>query len=429
MAGDLLQLPCADKTLSSVDPAKALEETIAHVDELDYEKALLAVDQGIRSLPCTQHEVTRKTLVDLHFFQGMTEFMMGNQFKAKRGFSAALAVNIDTPWKKNYPPAPQAVFLDAKSDLLSRGTTTLGIDVGGQGLKALSVDGQVIGSDAPGQLLLYRGRHLVRYVGEDDAVRAALVDISGEGGALVTRAALRSAVLNLAWGGVAESAGRLTLGEVARNQGADKVYVIVGELGQDLRAFTFDVASEQLLPLSVDQAAVAALLGEQDGKGGGGGVVIGDGDAGRVGLVVSGGAAITGKDLYGTGALRLHFRLVKGLELGLGFQAGFGDYDATRYLVQPLVHVDVRYRLEGGPFHLYFGGRGLVGFGHSQTLESDESLHLFGGGAGVLGFDITPGGDKGFVINLDLGVGGLSRADGPGGQFYVGLGAGVGFRL
>ena len=427
MAGDLLQLPCADKTLATVDPSVALKETISHVDELDYEKALITVDQGIRSLPCTQHEVTRKTLVDLHFFQGITEFMIGHQSKAKRAFSAALALDIETPWKKNYPPAPQAVFLDAKSDLLSRGTAPVGIDVTGGELKALSVDGLNIGVKNPGELLLYRGRHLVRYVDGDDRVRAALVDVSGEGGALVTRPALRTAVLNLAWGGVAAPAGRLTLSELARNRGVDKTWVIVGEVGADLRAFSYEVGTGQLMPFGVDGDAVAALLEGKDGKGGAG--TVGDGDAGRVGLVVAGGAAITGRDLYGTGALRVHFRLIKGLELGLGFQAGFGDYDATRYLFQPLVHVDIRYRLEKGPFHLYFGGRGLVGFGHSQTVESDASLHIFGGGAGVVGFDVTPGADKGFVINLDLGIGGLSRADGPGGQFYAGLGAGVGFRI
>ena len=434
MAGDLLELPCADKTLSTVDPSAALKETIAHVDELDYEKALLKVDQGIRSLPCTSHDVTRKTLVDLHFFQGITEFMMGNKSKAKRGFSAALALDIETRWKKNYPPAPQAVFLDAKSDLLSRGTAPLGIDVSGGEIEALSVDGLDVDVGAPGELLLYRGRHLVRYVDQDDKVRAALVDVSGEGGALVTRPALRTSVLNLAWGGVAESAGRLTLSELARNRGVDKAWVIVGDSANKLRAFSYEVGSEQLTPLSVDGAAVAALLdGDKGGKGGKGGKGAGgaasDGDAGRVGLVVTGGAALTGKDLYGVGALRVHFRLVAGLELGLGFQAGFGDYDATRYLFQPLINVDVRYRFEGGPFHLYFGGRGLVGFSHSQTIESDDSMHVFGGGAGVIGFDVTPAGDKGFVINLDLGLGGLSRADGPGGQLYVGLGAGVGFRI
>lgn len=431
MAGGLLPLPCADQTLAQVDPEVVLRETISHIDELDYEKALLSVDQGIRALPCSAHPVTKATLVDMHFFQGLTEHMMGNTAKARRAFSAALAVDIETPWKKQYPPAPQAVFLDAKSELLSRGTAHLGIDVRGEDLKSLSVDGVEIGAAAPSELLLYRGRHLVRYVDARDGVHAALVDVAQEGGVLVTRLALREAVLGLAWGGVATSAGKLALGELARNRGATTAWVVTGGQGAS-RAFSFDAAAGTVTEVPVDAAAVAALLDEGKGRGGkgghGGAGATGDGP-GRLGLVLGGGFSMTGADPFGAVSLRLHVQIAGGLDIGLGVQSAFRPFDADTTNVQPLVMLDVRWRLPDGPFHVYFGGRGLLGVSHSQLVQEDDTVYAFGGGAGLVGFDLTPAGQKGFVVNLDAMVGGTSRADADGGQLVVGVGAGVGFRL
>ena len=436
MAGDLLLLPCADSTLADIDPAQQLEEAIAHVDELDNEKALLKIDQGLKALPCTRFEVSRQTLLDLHFYQGLAHYDLGNQPKAKRAFGAALAVNIDMPWKKEYPPAPQTVFLDAKSELLGRGTTTLGIDASGAGLKSLSVDGGDIPIGSASTLTLYRGRHLVRYVDGDDKAHGSLVDISGDGGALISREALRAAVLNLAWGGIGAQAGKIALTELARNRGADRAIVVVlGEDSGDVRAFSFDSAAGTMLPLAVDGDAVAALLdgkgkGKGKGKGGGAGAGAdaGDNSAGRVGIVVNGGFGMAGKNPYGVAALRLHFRLVKGLELGVGGHAGMRNSEAGTILL-PAITLDLRYRFEGGPFHLYFGGRGLVAFSHDQQDTASTEIYGIGGGAGVIGFDLTPMGDKGFFVNVDIAAGATSRA-GPGGaQLFLTAGAGVGVRF
>ena len=437
MAGDLLQLPCADSTLAEVDPAERLELAIAHVDELDYEKALLEIDAGLKALPCTRFEVSRQTLIDLHFFQGMAHYDLGNQAKAKRGFLAALAVNIDMPWKKEYPPAPQAVFLDAKSELLGRGTTTLGIDPTGAGLKSLSGDGGEVPIGSAAVLTLYRGRHLVRYVDADGNAHGSLVDVGEDGGALMSREALRAVVLNLAWGGVGTSAGKIALAELARNRGADRAIVIVlGAADAAPRAFSFEVAGGAMLPLAVDGEALAALLDEDSkgkgkgkgGAGGGGAAVDDDNRAGRVGVVVNGGLGVAGRNPDGVAALRLHIRLVKGLELGVGGQAGFRDSVAGTILL-PAVTFDLRYRLEGGPFHMYFGGRGLVGFSHDQQDTTSTEVLAIGGGGAVVGFDITPGGDKGFINNVDVAAGVTNRAGISGAQLFLTAGAGIGARF
>jgi len=432
-AGDLLQLPCADSTLADVDPAAALEAAIAHIDELDHEKGLLKIDQGIRALPCTSSEVTRQTLIDLHFFQAMAHYDLGNQPKAKRGFEAALAVRIDMPWKTEYPPAPQALFLEAKSDLLSRGTTTLGIDAAGSGVQALSVDGSAVMTSAASELTLYRGRHLVRYVDSGGIAYAALVDVGEEGGSLISREALRTTVLNLAWGGVGASAGRIALGELARNRGADRaIVVIAGKDDDSHRAFSFDVNSGSMMPLAVDGEAVAVLTAGKKKRGGNGGDAGGGadtGESGRVGLVVGGGVLLSGTEPYGMGALRVHFRLVKGLELGVGGELGATAADDTTILL-PAITFDGRYRLDiAGVFHPYFGGRGWLAFSHDQTDRSDTEVYMVGMGGGAVGFDVTPGGGKGFLINVDIGVGAGNVAGSDEPQLHFTVGGGVGFRL
>ena len=436
-AGDLLQLPCADSTLAEVDPAAALETAIAHIDELDYEKGLLKIDQGIRALPCTQSEITRQTLIDLHFFQAMAHYDLGNQPKAKRAFAAALAVHIDIPWKTEYPPAPQAVFLEAKSELLSRGTTTLGIDAQGSGITGVAVDGTAVNVDTPAELMLYRGRHLVRYLDSGGVAHAALVDVGEKGGTLISREALRSAVLNLAWGGVGASAGKLALSELARNRGADRAIVVIPESKEHAHsAFSFDVASGSMIPLAVDGDAVAAILtGKKKKKGGGGGGGGGTapadtGDAGRVGLVIGGGLQLSGTNPYGMGALRVHFRLVEGLELGVGGEFGATTQDSST-IVLPTVAFDGRYRLDVAEvFHPYFGGRGWLAFSHGQSDPADDKIYVIPMGGATVGFDVTPGGSKGFLINVDLGIGagGVAGLEDEA-QLYLTIGGGVGFRL
>lgn len=431
-AGDLLQLPCADSTLATVDPAAALETAIAHIDELDYEKGLLKIDQGIRALPCTHSEVTRQTLIDLHFFQAMAHFDLGNEPKAKRAFAAALAVHIDMPWKREYPPAPQTVFLEAKSELLSRGTTTLGIDAQGSGLTAVAVDGTAVSVDTPAELVLYRGRHLVRYIDSGGVAHAALVDVGEEGGVLISREALRSSVLNLAWGGVGAAAGRLALADLARNRGAQRAIVVIPESKEHAHsAFSFDVQSGSMIPLSVDGEAVAAILtGKKKSGGGGGGSAPPDtGESGRLGLVLGGGLQLSGTNPYGMGALRVHFRLVEGLELGVGGEFGATSADGTT-IVLPTVAFDARYRLDvAGVFHPYFGGRGWLAFSHGQTDRADTEIYVLGMGGATVGFDVTPGGGKGFLINLDVGIGAGSVAGTEDPQLYLTIGGGVGFRL
>jgi hypothetical protein len=433
MAGDLLQLPCVDSTLAEFDPTEALEAGIAHIDELDYEKALLEIEQGIRALPCTASGVSRQTLIDLHFFQAMAHFDLGNQTKARRGFSAALAVHIDMPWKTEYPPAPQTVFLEAKSALLSRGTTTLGIDVSGAGIESLSVDGNDVTGGSVTELVLYRGRHLVRYVDRSGASHAALVDVGQNGGALISREALRGAVLALAWGGVGAAAGKIALADLARNRGADRAIVVIpGGDDRDHRAFSFNVSDATMVPLAVDSEAVAALLSgkkKRPGRGGGAAGAPDTGEAGRLGLVLGGGLLLSANTPYGMGALRVHLRLVQGLEIGVGGELGATAADGTIILL-PNALLDVRYRLDvGDHFHPYFGGRGWLSFSHGQEWREDVRIYVLGAGGGTFGFDVTPGGTKGFLINLDVGVGvgGTAGLDTP--QLHLTVGGGVGFRL
>ncbi|MEE2829692.1 MAG: hypothetical protein VX498_10945, partial [Myxococcota bacterium] len=62
MAGDLLELPCRDPELAAIDPSAALKEGVRLVGELEYEGALLALEQGIQALPCTASSIQRQTL-------------------------------------------------------------------------------------------------------------------------------------------------------------------------------------------------------------------------------------------------------------------------------------------------------------------------------------------------------------------------------
>jgi hypothetical protein len=314
------------------------------------------------------------------------------------------------------------------------------VDVRGGGIQSLSVDGGALSIAGPLDLELRQGRHLVRWVDAQGAAFARLVDVSGKGGALVTRPALRDAVLNLAWGGSAAPAARLALADLAGNRGADSVYVVVlddGGGGGAARAFQYDVAGDAVLPLQVQAGALAAAEAARAGTASAAGGKGNPSDAGRLGLTFGGGLLYEDRAPYGMGALRLHVRLVKGLELGAGFQAGFRQFtwigedgsERRSAIILPQIAIDARYRLEPGPFHFYFGGRGILGFSNRETVAADETARVLGGGAGLIGFDITPAGDKGFQFNLELAAGGISGIDAQHGGFLLSLGAGLGARL
>jgi hypothetical protein len=450
-SGDLLPLPCGDRTLGAVDPRAVVAEGTALVDDLSYDKALLRLAEGLRALPCVEAELDRKTLTDLYFFMGLAEFEEGSKKKAKRAFASALAIDIDRPWDDDYPPDPQALYEEAAAELRAEGAPSVGLDLRGGSVTEFRIDGETVDLGTPQALELHRGKHLTQYTDADGNRTSSLVNVGRDGGDFVTRDALRHGVLNLAWKPVTAGAAEAALSDLGRSRGVDEVYVVLlGEGDSADRAYRFTVSTADLLPLVIDQDAVAAemsgrerptplpkapetLSSEADIA------------AGRLGITLGGGLHVGNLHPYGLVTLRAHVRLVGGLELGGGLYLGVtaieyaapgtdsGGQLIDAVYVLPGGHFDVRYRVNLGSAHPYFGGRGIITASEIETSEAaargfEDEVGVAGGGGALVGIDITPAGPKGLILNIDF-TGGYWKLAGEGGGLLLDIGAGIGVRF
>jgi len=446
-SGDLLPLPCGDPALASVDPAAVVAEGTELVDELSYDKALLRLEEGLRALPCMEAQVDRKTLTDLYFFMGLAEFEEGSKTKAKRAFESALAIDIDRPWDDDYPPDPQALYDEAGAALKASGAPDVGVDLRGGRVTEFRVDGMTVDVATARTVPLHRGKHLIQYTADDGTRTSNLVNVGRDGGDFVSRDALRDAVLNLAWKPVTAGAAEAALADLGRSRGVDSVYVVL--LGEDddvARAYKFEVSTATVLPLSVDADALAKELRGPGASGPPAEVRDGvsseaDIAAGRVGLTVDGGLHVGNSQPYGLVTIRGDFRLVAGLEVGVGAYLGATQVEyaatdgvsTTASFVLPGVTVGARYRFNRGIGHPYLGGRGIVAVSNLEDTEAalegtEEGIAPAGGGGFVAGIDVTPGGAKGFVVNIDF-LAGYWKNAGSGGGLLLDLTAGVGVRF
>ena len=410
MAGDLTELPCPDPQLRAFDPAAALSEGVARIDELDHAAGLLALERAQRALPCTELPVSRETLASLRFYEGLAHFVLGDRAAAKRAFTQAQAVDPGRPWNRDYPPEPERLWVTVGKRLTEGGPVDVDIDLRGGGLKHVTVDGEPLDGEVL-RLPLLPGRHVVHYVDAEGGVHGRLVDVRGKG-ALVTRAALQDVVLRLDEGGIGAVAARLALQQLAVSRSADRVAVVI--LGPPDRGFSFAPSTRAVAGLGRSRAG-ARIQTE------------------RLSLTANGGLQLVGPLPYALVALRLDLRLVRGLELEGAVQSAFRPHrdsgDRAWTVVLPMFGGGLRYRREQGALRPYAGGRGLVGFGHAEDFRGTApTLGVLGAGLGVVGLDVVPSGTRGFVLNVDVAAGATSTALGDP-AFVLTVGAGVGVRL
>lgn len=433
MAGDLLLLPCSDSSLVEVDAQEVVKNGMKLIDGLDYEKGLLALKQGLDALPCSKHDISRTTLTKLHFYLGIGNAEIGNERKTRRSFSAALSINIEAPWDTNFAPHLEAIWNEARQDLLDRGRVSIKLDTRGTKITTVEVDGSEVPLESVSELLLQPGLHLIRYRDDQGARHGSLVDVSGSGGAIVSRAALNSAVLGMDQAPEVHPAASLALKSLLRDRAAKTAFIVVlDDDNRPERTFRWSLEDGSVSVLELDDSSRARImkaLGRRSRTQARLSAERGPAEPGRFGLFAGGGLLLNSSYAMPAITARIDVRLVKGLEASAGTVVGFSEAGQLP-VVLPLVSLDLRYRFLRGPAHLCLGVRGLLGFTNSETDLTDTELYTVGGVAGVVGLELTPQGDKGLTIHVDVGGGVLGQsapASPP--RFHLTATGGVGFRL
>lgn len=79
-----------------------------------------------------------------------------------------IAADVKAPsWGHDYPPDPQALFDEARTELVAATAPTVAVDLGGGQVTDFRVDGEVLDVGTAHALHLYRGKHLIQYTGAD----------------------------------------------------------------------------------------------------------------------------------------------------------------------------------------------------------------------------------------------------------------------
>ena len=164
-----------------------LVEARGRIDELDFDAALAALEQGSPFAACVG-EVQRESLYDLFFLAGYARFFSDDRPDAERLFALAAAVDPGRRWNDELPPTAKGAFLDALQATLEASAPA----VDTREVVGLTIDGREVDPERAASLL--PGVHMLRVGGRTFVLRLPAAG-DAEVVRLIPAESLRSALL------------------------------------------------------------------------------------------------------------------------------------------------------------------------------------------------------------------------------------------
>jgi len=456
----------------------SVDEALDALIQLDYRKAAEVLDAAVEALPCLEGPLPRRILQNLFYYRGIAREGGGDRVGAEEDFRRALGIQPDYPGDPNFPPEVNEILERLRGTMQTWPEVVL--QAYAPGSTAVRLDGQDWDA-ADGPRRVHVGTHVVQYrrgrtswtvvfdlvegsrpvvIHAGDRVRAlrdcvldpaarewaasvmglavadagfdlgGMVDLVAEPGQL--RWLYRPSIDRFSFeDGYIEGSGRQTAGRGGR-----------GTTARDGRSGGGKTGGARTGGKTGSGKAGGGKTGGKTGGGGGqasaGGAGQQRGSAGgatvrpdprgggaadvpdRVRVRISGGYAYMHTFHYVHVPLDFGVRIVAGLFVDVGLEAGIARSSDHGTVVLPTASVGLSYRIPLGPFQPRLGAVGRLALDSSPT--DGEEIGVKGGWGGRVGFDIAPEGSA-LLLGFDVQAGMLGK------PFWLSAAFGVGARF
>lgn len=435
LGGSAEALPCVTPSSEIELPPDVRSEVVAltraaytKLNDLDYEGALRLYQIAQGRLPCQEEFVPRAAHWEAFFYGGIAAFYSGDQQSARSYFRQAATIAPEREWDASYPPDPQATFLSAVQDVISRPRGKVYGDLRGTNYREVWLDGEQLDLTKPFESTVLVGRHLVQAV-DDQGKWSSFAREVKEGATLTFFSNLGAEQMILAGpDSLLKSVSAPMLVQRAREENLGEYYIVtlhpdpkVEPLVQRFYVETSNWSrieppkpGEVTVPkLTPEEKRRLAFLREADWRSSGAVgfkltnmFVCGKDEVDVVGHCVGGvgepAAGEARQNTYIGGLVSIDIRLVKGLTLDIRLGMSASDFKDGGNLL-PEVSLGVQYRFLTGVIEPWIGvGADMFGTSYKPTELATARFQVLGGVMPYGGVDIEA--PDGFRLTIEGGV-------------------------
>jgi hypothetical protein len=459
--------------LSDAQPpmlSSSVDAALNALIELDYRGAGEVLDAAIESLSCLSGPLPRRIMQNLFYYRGIAREGGGDRVGAEEDFRHALGIQPDYPGDPNFPPEVNDILERLRGSMHT--WPKIELQAYAPGSTAVRLDGQDWDA-AEGPASVHVGTHVVQFRRGRTTWTTAFELVEGNRPVVIhsedRERALRDCVLDRA----AREWAAAVVGMASLDAGFDLggMVDLVVEPGQlrwlyrpSIDRFDFE---DGYLDASGRQASGSGrggrggrTSGTRDGRsgrtGGSAGTTAGGGDTS--GGTDHGGAGTSGGGSSGTVTVKpgasgggavaevedrvrvrisagygymhsFHYvhvpldfgvRLVAGLFIDVGLEAGIAGPSDHGTVLLPTASLGASYRIPLGVFQPRLGAVGRIALDSSPS--DGDRMGVKGGWAGRVGFDIVPE-DLALLLGFDVQAGMLGE------PFWLSAAFGVGARF
>lgn len=436
LGGTAEAIPCVTPSSEIELPADVRSEVVAltrtayaKLNDLDYENALRLYQMAQGRLSCQEEFVPRAANWEAYFYGGIAAFYVGDQQSARGYFRQAATIAPEREWDASYPPDPQATFLSAVQDVISRPRGKVYGDLRGTNYREVWLDGQQLDLTKPFESSVLVGKHLVQAV-DDQGKWSSFAREVKEGATLTFFSNLGAEQMVLAGpDSLLQAVSAPMLVQRAREENLGEYYVVtlhpdpkveplVQRFYVETSAWTRvdplkagDIAAQP--KLTPEERRRRAFLREADWRSSG---AVGfkltqmilcgkdevDADGHCLGSVGEPSAGEQRTNTYAGGLVSIDIRMVKGLTLDIRLGMAATDFREGGTIL-PEVTGGVQYRFLTGVLEPWIGfGADLFGLTYKATESTPARFQLMAGILPYGGVDIEA--PDGFRVTVEGGV-------------------------
>jgi hypothetical protein len=451
LGGSAVSIPCAtppseealpDGIDNEIEGLLLLGKTA--LEELDPVAALAHLQLAEARIPCQSVFVSRDLLYQTYFYTAMAAYFAGKAKTSASYFRLAAAIDSDRDWDSSFGPEPQATFLSAVQDVVSRPEGRVFGDMRATNYVEVRLDGESLDLTKAFEARVMPGIHLVQAVDDqgrwDTFMRkvdeaATLTFFSATGAEQMVLEGPDGVLKTIAAGTLTQRASEEQITEIylvtVNEEGLPRVYSFTPEIKQWARlvkletgeiqtttevAEVADVASKEP-ELTKAEETRAAFLRDADYRSSATfgfklhqWFMCGPNEVTLVGADERCGDGRQREQTYIGGLVGIDVRLVRGLNLDFRFGAHVTNLQSGGTLL-PEISIGVKYRFLTGVFQPYLGAGGDIFIGTTRASRHSKSeVTVYGGIVGFGGVDFEF--PDGFRLTLEGGGGVILAGEG-----------------